>query len=452
MIRGVLLAIPGDGEAQLITLLDAPRSPVRVTRRCADTSEIVAAALAGLGQIAVLATAMAGIDRPLVRRLQDNGVHVVLLADAADRERWGTLGADTVLDADGGVTTWAETVREVAGQLTSTGTGTAAGGTTHAPDPATRLGTARGDPLPAAASPSGTGHAPTGPGAVIAVWGPRGAPGRTTVAMNLAAELARLSDGCLLIDADTEAPSLARALGILTESAGVAAVARQAAQGRLTVERMGDHWLALDGCLRVLTGMSRPDRWRELTPAALDEIWQVARQTMTWTVVDVAAGLEDGGAGFEVGLGARRSQATEAALRGADVLVVVGLGDPIGMPRLVHALNELEELLSNAGGSVPRHVVVNRVRSSVAGSPARSAVQEALSRFAGLAPAAVVPEDQAAVDRALLRGATLLEAAPSSPARYAINDLAHLIAGQRRRSRPRRFARPWRRGSVSASH
>jgi Mrp family chromosome partitioning ATPase len=52
-----------------------------------------------------------------------------------------------------------------------------------------------------------------GNGRVIAVWGPKGAPGRTTVALNLAFEAAPLAGETLLVDADTYGGSIAQVRG-----------------------------------------------------------------------------------------------------------------------------------------------------------------------------------------------------------------------------------------------
>ena len=72
-----------------------------------------------------------------------------------------------------------------------------------------RSGTARmfGDPATSMAIPPGAGERvaaeePGRHGTVVAVWGPTGAPGRTTVAITLADELARLGHETLLVDAD----------------------------------------------------------------------------------------------------------------------------------------------------------------------------------------------------------------------------------------------------------
>ena len=47
----------------------------------------------------------------------------------------------------------------------------------------------------------------------MAVWGPSGSPGRSTVATNLAAEAALAGHGTVLVDADTYGPSLRQWLG-----------------------------------------------------------------------------------------------------------------------------------------------------------------------------------------------------------------------------------------------
>ncbi len=63
---------------------------------------------------------------------------------------------------------------------------------------------------------------------VIAVWGPAGAPGRSTLAIELAVELVRGGRRVGLVDADTHAPSLASALGLADEGPGFASACRSA--------------------------------------------------------------------------------------------------------------------------------------------------------------------------------------------------------------------------------
>ena len=65
-------------------------------------------------------------------------------------------------------------------------------------------------------------------------------------------------------------------------------------------------------------------------------------------------------------------------------------------------------------------------------------VRAALLRYAGVEVAAVVPMDVAGLDGALAQGRTLAEAAPSSPARAALRELAHALVGEPLPSRRRR--------------
>jgi molybdopterin-guanine dinucleotide biosynthesis protein len=73
---------------------------------------------------------------------------------------------------------------------------------------------------------------------VIVVWGPAGAPGRSTLATELAVELARGGRHVGLVDADTHAPSIALTLGLPDEGPGFAAACRQAELGRLDAREL----------------------------------------------------------------------------------------------------------------------------------------------------------------------------------------------------------------------
>jgi hypothetical protein len=73
-----------------------------------------------------------------------------------------------------------------------------------------------GEPLDPAGGPLGSGEVPGQAGgdgrrAVVAVWGPKGGPGRTTVAVNLAFEAAAAGGEVLLVDADTYGGAVAHA-------------------------------------------------------------------------------------------------------------------------------------------------------------------------------------------------------------------------------------------------
>lgn len=278
-------------------------------------------------------------------------------------------------------------------------------------------------------------------GRLVVVWGPPGSPGRTTVAVNLAAELADPLHPAVLVDADTYASSVAQVLGVLDEVPGVAAAARVADHGTLDRAALADLAPEVRPGLRVLTGLPRADRWPELRDVALADVLETCRQLAAWTVVDVAACLEeDEELSFDT-LAPRRNGATLTALEAADSVVVVGSADPVGLQRLVRGLDELGDR-----SQAPRTVVVTRARPGPVGRDHGRRIRESLQRFAGLDTVHLVPEDQEALDVALLHGSTLEEVRPRSAARMAMVDLAVRLGGRPRHVRQSGQAPQDRRG------
>lgn len=398
----VLLAATGPGEADLVRAMNAARG-LRVVRRCADGAEVLAAAGAQVGAVAVIAASLLGVDGEFVDRLQRAGLRVVGIAAPEDTGRAAALGCDAVvstLDPPSAVVAAVAALPVI----------------TAVPPP----------PPP----PKGAG----GLGQVVVVWGPHGAPGRTSVAINLAASLQE----CLLVDADTRAPSVAQTLGVLDESSGLAAASRLASDGRLTSEGIIRAARKV-GTSDLLTGLTRPDRWREVPGSALTTVLRTARETYRWTVVDCAGGWEEDADGAATAFAPKRDSAQVAALREADVLVVVGTADPVGVVRLVELLAARPRL------SAREIVAVTRARTSVTGPAATHAVKEALARFAGRTEAIVIPDDRPGFDAALLAGTTLAEAAPSSPALAGFDRLSAAVTGtdmRRAAIRTRRRGRP----------
>lgn len=411
---GILCAVRGAGEVLVVRALDDGPG-LRVTRRCADLAELQAAAEAGLGRIVVLSADLEHLDLTAVATLRATGAAVVVLVDpertnAAERAR--VADADLVLEAPADPAGAAALVDRVA--TLAQGVAHAGAGPTAAPAPVAR----EGDPWDTTTAP--VAHR----GRVVAVWGPAGAPGRSTVALHLAAEVAATGTATLLADADTYGGCLAQLLGVLDEAPGLAAAARAAGQGSLdlvTLARLAPY-VAPD--LRLLSGITRADRWPELAATALDAVWVVARRLAAVVVVDCGFSVEQDEVLSYDTRAPRRNAATLGALAAADDVVVVGAADPVGIQRLVRALSDLAEL-----GVSPRHVVVNRVRASVAGPQPARAVARALERYAGVRDAILVPDDRASLDAAVLEARTLREIAPGSPARRAIVELAGRVAG-----------------------
>lgn len=279
---------------------------------------------------------------------------------------------------------------------------------------------------------------------VIAVWGPAGAPGRTSVAIAIAAELAALGHSVALADADPYGGATAPALGLLDEAPGFAAACRLAASDSLTHDelvRVAQRYASPRGAFWVLTGIGRATRWPELTSERVERVLAQCRSWVDYTVVDVGFNLETDEEITSDMFAPRRNAATLAALHGADDVIAVGLADPVGLSRFLRSFGDLVE----AAPEPPPHVLVNRVRASAVGANPFAQVASTLLRFGGLEPAALIPDDPAGFDLAVLTGRTLRDASPKSPARAALRRFVERELApepEPQHGRRRRAARP----------
>ncbi|HEY8827831.1 MAG TPA: hypothetical protein VIM17_08740 [Jatrophihabitantaceae bacterium] len=414
----VLTAADGAAwEAGLVTALERGDHGVTVVRRCVDIVDLLAVAAAGQGRAALVASGLRRLDADAVDRLlaaQVVPVGVVRRGDTAAEDRLRAAGIAYLVPEDAEPSVVAAVIAEAVTWAA----------------PGARPPRMFGDPATSMAIPPGAGvpgpvDLTTRRGSVIAVWGPTGAPGRTTVAATLADEIARLGVSGLLIDADVYGGTVAVLLGLLDESPGLAAACRQAGTHRLDAAALAGLCWQLTPTLRVLTGIPIAQRWPEVRATAIEPVLAAARGLAEFTVIDCGFGLEtDEELSFD-SLAPRRNGATLAVLDQADVILAIGAADPIGLQRLVRGLAELRD----AEVAAPIWVVLNKVRRGVvAGDPA-VALAAALERFAGRSPAALLPLDQEAVDVAHAAGRLLSESRPSSPLRQAVAELAAALVG-----------------------
>ena len=504
---GVLLALSGD-DAEILRALSQAGSGLCVVRRCADLPELLSAGMAGLAGFALLDTGFDEIDRTVLDRLARAGLSGMLLVEAHEEERWRSAGWPVLRrDTEPGRICAAlqDLVRRggVSGAA-PTGSGPAADGadwlsaatpasTEPNTEPHTESNTAAqetawleelwrqspGSPeggtapsqlhrvsndagaeedtgqdrlrgrepaaadtpepvLPVAASPAGDERG----GRVVLVWGPHGAPGRSTVAASLAHGLAACG-GAILVDADVEAPSLVQLLGMPEDSSALAGAARLATHGRLDAESFRRILAPVGDGLFLLGGLGRSGRWRELPPASMTEVWAQCRRAAAWTVVDVSGGPADDDVD-DFTLEPGRGAVTADLVSHADVILVVGGADSVGVRRLLQLLDEMGASMNPAGRV---EVVINRVRASAAGPSPQQALREALARFGGLEDIVLLPDDAATADACLLQGCTVLEQAPASALGKALSALVDRIdpqvAAVRRAASPRR-SRLWR--------
>jgi MinD-like ATPase involved in chromosome partitioning or flagellar assembly len=267
-------------------------------------------------------------------------------------------------------------------------------------------------PRPAAVRAEARGGAP-----LITVWGPAGAPGRSTIAIELAAELARGGRHIGLVDADSHAPSLALSLGLADEGPGFAAACRQAEIGGLDARELTRISLPLGrGAVDVLTGINRPSRWPELSETRVAAALASCRDWADHTVVDVAAPLERDEEIVSDLDGPRRNAATLAALRAADLVVGVATADPIGISRFLRGYADLRATI----GTTPVAVLVNRLRPGPLGLDPRGQVRRALDRFGGIEDVWFLPQDTRSTDAATLAARPVAEVSPRAPLTQAL--------------------------------
>lgn len=415
----------GQSRDDLVGGLERLHGPVTVVRRCAELSELMAACQSGLARAAVVAEGSEELTASLVDRLGAVGVAIIALTDNPEEaSRLRSLGVASALS---GVeaSVLAGKISDAVARHTQPGNSGFYGSSGLA-DPGAavvvRPGTTDQDPAPA------------GSGRIIAVWGPAGAPGRTFVAANMAGELAADGQKVLLIDADSYGASIAAVLGLLDESAGFAQACRLADQGVLDAESMERLAVAVatkSGTFRVLTGITRADRWTELRAAALGIVLERARELADVVVVDAGFCLEsDEELSFDT-MAPRRNGATLRCLELADTIYAVGSADPVGVPRLVRGLADLAQAVP---GASPR-VIFNKVRSSAVGRDPERQLREAWQRYGPSSDIeGYLPWDQSAADAALLGGSLLLEVSPEAPLRHSISKLVCAPKQQTRRS------------------
>ena len=414
----VLVAAAGSSwEAGALERLERD-ADVALARRCVDLTDLLATARAGLGSVAVLSLALPGLDADSVSSLRRAGVGAVLVAAPdelrdGDAERMRRLGIEHLL-----VSTELDGLVEV---VVAADAGDVPDGSVD--------GSVDGDSTDADEPRSGRR---------LVVWGPAGAPGRTTVAVGLAGEIAAAGHECLLLDVDAYGGAVAQHLGVLDEVSGLLAAARAANAGQLDAARLDELARQVGDRLRVLTGLPRPDRWQEVRASAFEELLDRAARAATYTVLDVGFSLE-GEPPDPFGPSApQRNLMTLAALAAADEVLVVGSADPVGLARLARGLVDFRDLTRG----VRLRVVVNRTRSSLGWSDRE--IRGMVEGFVTPVDVHFLPDDRAAADRALMAGQSLAESG-ESPLRSAMAELAAAVLGgpatsPRRRSRLRRRA------------
>ena len=384
---GVVLAVAGASQV-LAQAVDRSGTGLKVVRQCANVTELLSVGLARKARLAVLDTALPELDRTVAERLRHVGVCGVLLVGPGEGD-WEQPGW-TVLPRQCPV----ETVVRHLQQAAVVG---------------------EDGEVRESAQDSEEGEGPEGK--LVVVWGPHGAPGRTTVAASLAHGLAARG-GSILVDADVDAPSLNQLLYLPEQTVSIATAANLAARSVLDRETLERLLMPVGPGAWLLGGMGRAGRWRELPPVAMERVWSLCRGTVRWTVVDVAGGeIEEEVDSYTMEPG--RGALVASLLRVADVIVVVGLADTIGVRRLVQILEGLRHM-EGVGGLL--QVVVNRLRPASAGPDPVGAVRRVLAGWVAPEDLVLLPEGPQA-DVAVMHGRSVLEDDAQCPLGVALTAL-----------------------------
>jgi MinD-like ATPase involved in chromosome partitioning or flagellar assembly len=221
---------------------------------------------------------------------------------------------------------------------------------------------------------------------IIAVTSPHGSTGKTTVAINIALELAAEKFRVLIIDADLDGPSVANYLCLSELPAGLVAPIRIASQNRF------------DQAQLERLSIQIPKSSITLLPGVISD------QSLEPTSQSIVAILEIAKASFDfvlVGLGplkpSQEFDLTREVVRASDQIVVVALADPIGIFRLLRFETNLLSLTERP------MLVINRLRNTVI-SQAKTEIKTTLAGLSEIEAAAFLPDDQASVDQATRLG------------------------------------------------
>lgn len=260
-----------------------------------------------------------------------------------------------------------------------------------------------------------------GPGGrFYCVTGAAGAPGRTSIALNLAMESADLGRSTLLAEIDREGGTLAQQLGLIN----TASTLNRALTTRLPIAQIAP---AIAANFHVLTAPLQSVMMAELDPDLADELWPRARAEFEISIVDVGSV----GDFFEIARARRRVERllVDVLMQADEVLMVVTV-DPQSVARTLRALDALYAEIPE----IPIRLIANRVpqksgrRSGQRGERGHRgefSTDDVIRAFAEHALVIhQIPLDLDLFGRALNQGRAIAELAPRSSVRKAIRQLA----------------------------
>lgn len=258
-------------------------------------------------------------------------------------------------------------------------------------------------------------------GRLVAVWGPKGAPGRTSVAIEMAATVALADPSTLLVDADPYGGDVLQMLGVMEELPSVVWATRMAEKGELDP---GSLLIELRRAGRrgpvFLPGLPRPELWAEISEYGWRRLLEIARSAFHFVICDVGFCLEPESPSYTASsLG--RNGIARLSVGEADHVVAVCRADPVGVRSFLWAFDHLEELVDPASVIV----LLNRARSS----SAREA-RDVIDRHIGKRVRAILPDRPADFARAVMAGRPVMGSNAPRDLTDPLRDLAMAVGAE----------------------
>ena len=255
----------------------------------------------------------------------------------------------------------------------------------------------------------------------IAVWGSAGS-GKTLVAMNVAFELARLGHKVMLVDLDMKRPSIASWLGLTDAGPGLTATLRLAGANRLDIDEVMRICAELKfggSSLEVLTGLSSPKRWTEVSFESLSSLIASLDGHFDYVVMDLNDDIEE--APMAAGVITTRQRVTKWIIDEADLVLATFIADAVGINRFLFDLREID-------GSF--WLVANRVNSKVFGGTANGQLESTMRQFTSMRIRAHLPADFASCAATISRARPLMLESPNARLTLTIRRLTSEIVDE----------------------
>lgn len=368
--RVATVAGNADLEAELARDLEL-RSDVTVVLRCVDRVEVLAATEGGSLDGFVAVGLPLWLDREAVVSALTAGISVLVVTGVAEEAslaiEWGCEVLESA-DTDGVV------ARLRAMDPTTVGV----------PDPAPR-------------------------GRLVAVWGPKGAPGRTRVAIELAYLAGAAGNVPALVDMDLYGADIAQLLDMRGDAPTIGYIARHPDELRCLEDHSPDWALVVPGSLD-------PSQWKDVLRARIEQLLMSLRSLKALTIADVGFDLDPVGRSTDDPV--TREQLNARVVAEADRVVAVFRGDPVGVRAFLWACTNLRRIIDLNEVIF----VANQVRPGD-----ERALDRALTRHLGRRADAILPLRVDRVADAVKRGVPIARADRSSDLVTRLEPIAEML-------------------------